>query len=502
MIHQLDDSSLLEVLQRLPPKDVATLLTSNKRLYSFADNEYLWEAISVGRFGVRNCKWLVKADTYKQACAEMHKICRRYGSYGLQSLRIWDDVVEWLQKHAPDILGTLQAGVQEDELARTEERLQSRIPDSLRALYRIVNGQKPTKEMVQGEGNDWDSWFSFSGLFGGYCVYDTPINLWMNQLHQIKRKRVIGWSGEIESALEIGAFPSCIVLARLWKSLLVTCNGGDVLIQTGGMPMDGLPCIPAMLYQYGVGLNGPGESFSHFNRIVESLDSSHVKLCVHSEEMGYVAHRPSPLLQWFESYVGRLTSGEFSFGPFPENSIRQGISLFPNSSPLCAEAITEGICVRISTIFLSERASVDALRQMTSIGSSVVYSPEYPVTGWAYCVRLSLLDEETQTNMYAKGDILNYTPLRQVQLRERHWLIQTRPGEYEEVRGPGVIGQHPILEAGCEEFSYVSQCFSYFTGGSLEGDFQFVEGTLENPGRIVTAFCPKVELQIDAILHA
>jgi len=58
-----------------------------------------------------------------------------------------------------------------------------------------------------------------------------------------------------------------------------------------------------------------------------------------------------------------------------------------------------------------------------------------------------------------------------VQLVNRHWVITNGNGEVEEVRGPGVVGQQPILEPG--------QSFRYTSGCPLPTSYGFMRGTYE-----------------------
>ena len=43
------------------------------------------------------------------------------------------------------------------------------------------------------------------------------------------------------------------------------------------------------------------------------------------------------------------------------------------------------------------------------------------------------------------------------QLISRHWIITNADGETEEVQGPGVVGEQPLLKPG-EHFEYTSFC--------------------------------------------
>jgi len=58
-----------------------------------------------------------------------------------------------------------------------------------------------------------------------------------------------------------------------------------------------------------------------------------------------------------------------------------------------------------------------------------------------------------------------------VKLRSRHWIITNGEGQVEEVEGPGVVGQQPVLEPG--------QAFRYTSGCPLPTAFGFMRGTYE-----------------------
>ncbi len=63
-----------------------------------------------------------------------------------------------------------------------------------------------------------------------------------------------------------------------------------------------------------------------------------------------------------------------------------------------------------------------------------------------------------------------------VQLLNRHWIITNSLGMREEVRGPGVIGEQPVLEPG-ESFDYSSFCPLNTPQGTMEGSYEMaVEG--------------------------
>ncbi len=62
---------------------------------------------------------------------------------------------------------------------------------------------------------------------------------------------------------------------------------------------------------------------------------------------------------------------------------------------------------------------------------------------------------------------------RPAQLLSRHWIITDAEGTVQEVKGPGVIGEQPRLEAG-QSFTYTSACPLTTHFGTMHGTFQMV----------------------------
>lgn len=60
-----------------------------------------------------------------------------------------------------------------------------------------------------------------------------------------------------------------------------------------------------------------------------------------------------------------------------------------------------------------------------------------------------------------------------VQLLTRHWIITDANGKVEEVKGPGVVGNQPVLAPG-ESFEYTSFCPLTTPFGTMEGSYQMV----------------------------
>ena len=67
-------------------------------------------------------------------------------------------------------------------------------------------------------------------------------------------------------------------------------------------------------------------------------------------------------------------------------------------------------------------------------------------------------------------NILN-TGLIAAQLISRHWIITDSEAKSEEVKGPGVVGEQPLLQPG-EDFTYTSGTIIRTPVGSMQGSYQ------------------------------
>ena len=74
-----------------------------------------------------------------------------------------------------------------------------------------------------------------------------------------------------------------------------------------------------------------------------------------------------------------------------------------------------------------------------------------------------------------------------VQLISRHWIITDADGEVEEVRGPGVVGEQPVLEPD-QSFEYSSGCPLGTAFGTMHGTYQMVTPKGEHFNVEIAAF--------------
>jgi ApaG protein len=102
------------------------------------------------------------------------------------------------------------------------------------------------------------------------------------------------------------------------------------------------------------------------------------------------------------------------------------------------QAVTHLIAVSVEPQFLAERSE-----------------PRQNQFFWAYTV-----------------DIENRSD-KAVQLKRRHWIITDGRGQKHEVKGPGVVGEEPIIAPG-ESFRYTSGCPLDTPDGFMVGHFTMI----------------------------
>lgn len=103
-----------------------------------------------------------------------------------------------------------------------------------------------------------------------------------------------------------------------------------------------------------------------------------------------------------------------------------------------SDATTEGIRIEVASLYIRERSD-----------------PEADVYFFAYRVRITNVGEAP------------------AQLMTRHWVITDANGHEEEVRGPGVVGETPLLAPG-QRFEYTSACPLPTAVGTMHGSYEML----------------------------
>lgn len=86
--------------------------------------------------------------------------------------------------------------------------------------------------------------------------------------------------------------------------------------------------------------------------------------------------------------------------------------------------------------------------------------------------------------------IINRSDLT-VQLRSRYWKIIDANGKIDEVRGPGVVGEQPVLRPD-DSYQYVSGCPLSTTSGTMEGHYLM----MDEEGRSLIIAIPAFSLDL------
>lgn len=107
---------------------------------------------------------------------------------------------------------------------------------------------------------------------------------------------------------------------------------------------------------------------------------------------------------------------------------------------IASEIVTRGFRVTVRSRYLPERSSPSQGRWV-----------------FAYTVRIANESDE------------------RAQLLSRHWVITDAHGHIEEVQGPGVVGEQPVLDPG-EDYTYSSSCPLPTPFGSMRGTYQMING--------------------------
>ena len=124
-------------------------------------------------------------------------------------------------------------------------------------------------------------------------------------------------------------------------------------------------------------------------------------------------------------------------------------------------AITRGIAVSVEPTYLEANSS-----------------PANSQYVWAYQVTIENQGRET------------------VQLLNRHWMITNARGELTEVKGPGVVGEQPVLKPG-ESYAYTSGAPLNTPSGMMGGAYQMESERGERFDIEIPTFsldCPKQDV--------
>ncbi|XP_073262029.1 F-box protein SKIP16 isoform X1 [Populus alba] len=377
-LDSVGDLALNIILTKLGPKETAKVSSVSKRFKDLASEESLWSL-----FCLRDLDLSAPLDhhgnplpsfkaTYKlwreAFCMYPWSLVKRVKS-------CWDRLNSWFTTNFPEVKATLGRGASEGEIQELERILKVKLPLPTRLLYRFHDGQNLTGENLNTDAAD-----CLLGLIGGYCFYDHLVNVYLLPLHE-----VILETREIVRHLDLPNGSQFIVVAAsssyIGKFFFLNCSDGQLYVGTQNLLTIGemIPCVPQTLIS-------PVHDFN-------------------------IDQQQDAMLLWLEEHGHRLHNGMIKLRD--EGNIKS-ISLFPEESPLCSTAVTNGVKVRASAIFVPE--AVDLSRKYL----------------FAYSIRMSLPPE---------GCIINGMRFSSCQLHLRHWVIRADDTVVSNVNSEAVIGK-------------------------------------------------------------
>jgi ApaG protein len=117
-----------------------------------------------------------------------------------------------------------------------------------------------------------------------------------------------------------------------------------------------------------------------------------------------------------------------------------------------SDTTTRGIRIEVQSFYMPERSSAKDSQYL-----------------FEYHVRISNVGTET------------------AQLVSREWVITNADGEVERVKGPGVVGEQPMLAPG-SSFEYRSFCPLKTSVGAMHGSYQMVTANGDRFDAIISPF--------------
>ncbi|XP_077228071.1 SKP1/ASK-interacting protein 16 [Tasmannia lanceolata] len=413
------------IISKLGAKNAAVIGCVNKRFRVSASEDDLWRkfctqdldlSLPQDPFGNPTPSFKVAYITWKES----------FGMYPISLVRrakkYWTSIKNWVALNFPEAEKTLRRGASEAELKELERILGVKLPIPTRLLYRFCDGQDiPHRNPSQSEEEDPTTTVA-TGLIGGYGFYDHVVNVFLLPLRQVIKETI-----EFVHQMGFSTRSQHIVMAacpHIEKLFFLHCESGQLYVGTGNLFPNGemMPCVPDALIRSVHDLNGDQQQ--------------------------------DGMLLWLEEHGRRLQNGVI--GIREEGKVRS-ISLFPENLPHCTTAVTNGVQIRASAVFVPELSNLKEVQE------------KY---WFSYSIRMRLLPQ---------GCTLDGMYFNSCQLYWRRWINRANDVILSEVNGEAVIGKFPLLYPDGEEFVYESCISMRDSSGTMEGAFTFYPGRLRDP---------------------
>jgi len=193
-----------------------------------------------------------------------------------------------------------------------------------------------------------------------------------------------------------------------------------------------------------------------YKNVVPIIGSAKAMICVVAKEFTFAecTFKPGQVVQrtgmqepyllhesfsaWFGNYVNDcLVKHKYGLTPKYE------ICRFPILPALGSDVTTMGVRVRANALFIPEYSHM---------------KKDDPQYFWSYRIIISMDDNQPKKHA--------------CQLVTRTWVITDANGQVEQVQGPGVIGEYPVMQPGAY-FEYASCTHLKTKTGVMKGSFNF-----------------------------
>ncbi|XWS35297.1 hypothetical protein CRYUN_Cryun21dG0113900 [Craigia yunnanensis] len=377
----LEDLALHIILSKLGPADTVRVSCVSKRLRLSASEDSLWT-----QFCFQDLHLSTPQDhqgnpapSFKVAYQLWREAFAMYPWPLVKRVkRCWDKLKKWLSNNFPEAKATLRRGASESDIQQLQTFLKVNLPLPSRLLYRFHDGQELTDKEHSATLLG-----SSLGIIGGYSFSHHLVNVYLLPISQVivETIRVIHHVGFSSRSKYIVVAASSTYSEKFF---FLNCTNGQLCVCTRNLPTDRemIQCVP--------------------NALIRSVHDLHGDC------------QQDAMLLWLEEHGHRLENGIIKVRE--ERNVRS-ISLFPEVPPLCSTAVTNGVQVRASAVFVPEFADLqdEAEKYM-----------------FAYSIRMSLLPE---------GCIINGMTFSSCQLNWRHWIIRANEDIATYVNGEAVMGK-------------------------------------------------------------
>lgn len=417
-LESMEGLALDTIIAKAGAPSAAALACASTHLRAAVAEDALWRSFCARDLGLDAP--LDPEDRPLPSFKDAYKVwSESFGMYPLPLVKrvklFWSSLKSWISENFPEALRTLSKGASEAQIRSAEDDLGFKLPMPTKLLYRFCNGQLPFSK------NHFENVrMAPLGIIGGYVFYNHSVNVHLSSLEQmVEETKEFNLDLE-EQGLPIG--PNLALVASSWyhpKTFLLNCSSGELYVGTANLSAgEMMPCVPKSL--------------------IKPTNSDMPQ---------------DGLLLWLEEHLRRLQNGMIKIRPLKTSRY---ICLYPEASPLCSSAVTNGVKVRASAVFAPEHPH--------GVGHVGTYL-------YSYSIRLSVPEACMLGGVYFSS----------CQLHSRHWIIRCGDTVVSDVHGEGVIGEYPLLLPGQDEFVYESCTPLNGSSGSVEGSFTFVPGRVIRP---------------------